>query len=296
MTESKVTNKAKKDKSKKQKEDLKKPPTARVRGEAKFPFLKLPAEIRNMIYREVLVDEDYATRFHANISKRDGRSIVSRHYRARPGPPDRDDLPGQTKGSVSKASHSYKPFPFISQRGSEFSVHVFQVCQQLNAEAAPIFYSNNLFNFEGVPDLYAFLMHFQHRLPLVTKIGLSCLSSNYKTYRGAAHIWKMPLHAVFPLLVHAGNLEALYMHVPVWQSFGGRAHIAAMTFFRQGHAWLHALALRNKMKKKSMLEVLDVIKLPEAISGASEYGKWQVETAGHVAFRNELAGRLAVGK
>jgi len=73
----------------------KKQPTAAVPIDAHvdttiFPFLRLPGEIRNMIYRYALVDTEYSVRFEAKLSKRDGRCIVKRMYRARPGPPDRD--------------------------------------------------------------------------------------------------------------------------------------------------------------------------------------------------------------
>lgn len=52
-----------------------------------------------MIYCYALTDTEYSIRFEANISKRDGRCIVNRLYRAVDGPPDRDDLPSQTNRS-----------------------------------------------------------------------------------------------------------------------------------------------------------------------------------------------------
>jgi hypothetical protein len=44
-----------------------------------FPFLKLPGEIRNMIYKYCLVDADYSVRLEACVSKRDGRCKSSTH-------------------------------------------------------------------------------------------------------------------------------------------------------------------------------------------------------------------------
>ncbi|EAT85738.2 hypothetical protein SNOG_07087 [Parastagonospora nodorum SN15] len=218
------------------------------------------------------------------VSSRDGHSIVTRLSRARPGAPDRDDIPGQSKGSITLASNSYKPC--ISN--FDLGVNIFLANRQINAESSPIFYSANLFNFEGVPDLYAFLCHFQHRLSLMRKLGLTSVTSNPKTFRGALHVQGMPLHSVFPLLASAINLEAVYMHAPVWQSLGGRADIAARAFFQMGWTWMLACALA----KGNKLGALDVIKLPEVTSELDQYGKWQVERAGQALFRSELAGRL----
>ncbi|KAH4341493.1 hypothetical protein HBH98_178920 [Parastagonospora nodorum] len=280
-------NKAKREEIKMQKQkkaELKKRPLVSVFNESIFPLLELPAEIRNMIYHHLLVDNAYAIRFQATVSSRDGHSIVTRLSRARPGAPDRDDIPGQSKGSITLASNSYKPC--ISN--FDLGVNIFLANRQINAESSPIFYSANLFNFEGVPDLYAFLCHFQHRLSLMRKLGLTSVTSNPKTFRGALHVQGMPLHSVFPLLASAINLEAVYMHAPVWQSLGGRADIAARAFFQMGWTWMLACALA----KGNKLGALDVIKLPEVTSELDQYGKWQVERAGQALFRSELAGRL----
>jgi hypothetical protein len=267
---------AKKGKSSKTKTPLQRDTSAQAVDETTFPFLELLGEIRNMIYHYILVDTEYSVRFRADVSKRDGCSIPSRLYRVRPGPPDRDDLSGQTKGSISKASHSYKLFSDLRQSG--LSVNVLQVNRQIHAEAVFNFYSKNLFVFEGVPDMCAFLMHFQHRLPMMRRLGLASLHSNRKTYQGAAHLKKMPLESIFPYLAQAVNLEALYLHTPIWQSLGGRRpHNAARWIFQLGHCWMQAPAL---VEKKGKLAVLDTIRLPKALRRSDQYGKWQVEVAG----------------
>lgn len=270
---------------KQKKAELKKRPLVPVSNGSIFSFLELPAEIRNMIYHHLLVDHAYTIRFQATVSSRDGRSIVTRLSRARPRGPDRDDIPGQTKGSITLASNSYKPC--ISN--FDLGINIFLANQQINAESSPIFYSANMFNFEGVPDLYAFLCHFQHRLPLISKLGLSSVTSNRNKFHGALYVQNMRLYSVFPLLASAVNLEALYMHAPVWQSLGGRADIASRSFFQMGWTWMHACALA----KGNKLAALDVVKLPDITSELDQYGKWQVEKAGQALFRRELAGYLA---
>lgn len=262
---------------KQKKAEVKKRPVVPVFNGSFFPFLELPAEIRNMIYHHLLVDKDFAICFQATVSSRDSRSIVTRLSRAHPGAPDRDDIPGQTKGSITLPSNLYKPC--ISN--FDLGINTFLVNRQINAESSAIFYSANMFNFEGVPDLYAFLCHFQHRLPLISKLVLSSVTSNSKTFRGALYLQRMPLHSVFPLLASAVNLDALYMHTPVWQSLGGRADIAARAFFQMGWTWMHACALA----KGNKLGALDIIKLPEVTSELDQYGKWQIERARQAVLR-----------
>lgn len=286
--ETETAGSTKKRKTKKQTQaDLAKLLAAPLLDETTFPFLELPGEIRNVIYRYALVDAEYSVRFESHISKHDGGSISVRTYRARPGPPDRDDIPGQTRGSIYKPCHSYKPSSTTPQ--SRLSVNILQACRQINWEAASFFYGENMFSFEAVPHLYAFLVHFSERLPLITKLGIACLYESSRTWRGAAHLIRMPLHFVFPLLAPAVNLEALYLHTTIWQSMGGRPHIAAKCFFSQAECWMRTLGIQ----KGNKLEVLDVIKLPEVSSEGSEYGKWQIEETGQTEFRNELAGKLA---
>jgi hypothetical protein len=277
----------KKRKTKKQtKADLATLLAAPLLDEMTFPFLELPTEIRNIIYRYALVDSEYSVRFEANISKRDGGPIVTRTYRARPGPPDRDDLPGQTRGSIYKPCNSYKPASTTAQ--SSLSVNILQACRQINMEASAMFYSNNMFSFEAVPHLYVFLMHFSERLPLITKLGVASQYVHHGNWRGAAHLSEIPLHFVFPLLASAVNLEALYLHTTIWQSMGGRPHIAARTFFSRAECWMKKLGTR----KGNKLEVLNVFKLPEVSSQGSDYGKWHIQEIGQTEFKNELAGKL----
>lgn len=259
--------------------------------ETTFPFLQLPGEIRNIIYTYALVDTSYSIRLEANISKRDGRCIVRRLYRARPSDPDRDDLPGQTKGSITKPSHSFKEEdPVRRSSQSSFGVNMFQVCRQINVEAAPIFYGKNLFAFEAVPHMYAFLVHFHHRLPLMRKLGLASMTANPTIYRGPQFMASMPLSTVFPLLANAVNLEALYLSVSVLQLLSGRGYIAARTLFQQGFSWMFAL----RLKSGDRLAVLDVIKLPalSATASGSAGPRWAVDAGKQGEFTRELAGRL----
>ncbi|KAH7414508.1 hypothetical protein DE146DRAFT_38159 [Phaeosphaeria sp. MPI-PUGE-AT-0046c] len=285
-----------------------KPRTTSVRepDTTTFPFLKLPGEVRNMIYAYVLIDPDYAIRFEANTSPRDSRSIVRRLYRAAKGPPDRDDLPAQAKGSVTKACRSYKSSSMSEQQKNApgvlgrfksipsfpqayFATALLQTCRQIDSEAAPIFYGANMFAFEAVPHMYAFLTHFQPRLPLVRKLGVASVSlSLLENWRGPPHLAQEPLHNIFPLLAQATTLEALYFNWPILMGLARRPQPAAKALFEQGHVWMHALG----KAKGNALAVLDVLKMPVERSGQAP--KWCTDEEGQAEFRDELAGRLTV--
>lgn len=267
-----------------------------------FPFLDLPGEVRNMIYAYVLVDPEYAIRFEANTSPRDSRSVVSRLYRATRGPPDRDDLPSQTKGSITKLYRSYKstqikvtpgvvtrykPVPSFPQ--AQFVLALLQTCRQIESEAAAIFYGANMFVMEAVPHMYAFLVHFQPRLPLVRKLGMSAMHVGDTTlWRGLPHLVRQPIHDVFPLLALATNLEACYLNIPVLMGLARHPAPAAKALFEQGHMWMHALGIA----KGNALAVLDVLKMPAERRGQAL--KWCTDEEGQTEFRDELAGRLTV--
>jgi hypothetical protein len=261
------------------------------RDSTTFLFLRLPGEIRNMIYQYLFVDDNYSIRFEANISKRDGRGIVHRLYRARHGPPDRDDLPGQTKGSIAKPAQSYRRLKDLRDRRtcSIFSVAMIRVCRTINDEAASVFYGSNIFVFESVPNCYAFLTHFQHRLPLFRKLGVAgfglashCAGPDFLKGTTLAHIW--------PLLASASRLEALYLHTWIWQSFSNKARVAAEAFFLQANGWMHALAAR----RADRLAVLRVVKLPLVAANATVAPKWSTNAVAQAEFRNVLSGRLTV--
>ncbi|KAF2833215.1 hypothetical protein CC86DRAFT_414959 [Ophiobolus disseminans] len=287
--EKNMTTPKKKRKTKKQPAMDAAPPAPHV-DTTTFPFLELSGEIRNMIYHYALTNLDYSIRFEATISKRDGRCILARLYRARPGPPDRDDLPGQARGSITKASHSYKQIDAFRHPQSRFAINLLETCHQINSEAASYFYGENMFVFEAVPHLYAFLVHFHYRLPLIKTLGLASPAVNKGTYRGPQYLAQMPLNTIFPALAYATNLEALYLNVSVLQMLSGRGHIAARSLFQQGFVWMHALGLSGANR----LRVLDVVKLP-AVVGGGNGPRWASHAGEQAEFRKELAGALAMG-
>jgi hypothetical protein len=247
-----------------------------------------------MIYEYTLVDTSYTIRFGVRTSERDDRYIVHRLYRTRRGPADRDDLPEQTKGSITKSSKSYRLSPTFPQFA--FGVNILQACRQTNAEAASIFYGSNMFGVESAPHLYAFLTHFQRRLPLVKRLGMSRMHPitpkdsvlmNPVSSLPKELVWKGLRH-VFPLLVRAENLEALYFHVLVLQSLSSMPVSAANELFDFGF-WKMATLAKTKADDSA---VLGILKLPAVSDKALMWPKWSKDQTGQDAFMNELARLL----
>ncbi|KAF2030161.1 hypothetical protein EK21DRAFT_112268 [Setomelanomma holmii] len=254
-----------------------------------FPFLKLPGEIRNMIYTYLLVDQDHPIRSEAWISKRDWRGIVKRLFQARPGDADRDDLPGQQKGSITKTSASYKRFDGARRVPKQmiFAVHLLLICRQINNEAGSIFFGNNLFTFEAPAHLYTFLLHFNQRLPLVRKLGLAHYGMLPQTLPPAS-MMHTQLNPFFAILATAVNLEALYLNIPIFQSLSSKALLAAEHLFGSAHVWMDALAVKHSNR----LAVLNVLKLSPISTRVFAMTKWSVSKDGQEEFRVALAAKL----
>ncbi|KAF1837218.1 hypothetical protein BDW02DRAFT_566271 [Decorospora gaudefroyi] len=216
--------------------------TPRHQDQAIFPFLKLPAEIRNMIYRYTLVDDEYSVSLEAGTNEWDGRCIVRRLYRCHSGPPDRDDLSNVRRPSLRKASSSFTHLKRFRQ--FDLGVKLLQTCRQVNREATRIFYGMNMFVFPSVQHLYAFPQHFMRRLSLVRKIGLANAHSNSPCRIIDRQVVENgDLHAMFPLIMHATNLEALYMNTSTYQSLS-KKRCAAIRLNQKAHVWLQAMVDR----------------------------------------------------
>jgi hypothetical protein len=166
-----------------------------------------------------------------------------------------------------------------------------QTCQQINCEAASIFYGMNVFVFEAVPHLYAFLSHFAPRLPLVRKLGIASIPPRAgrlpydRSY--PENISHMTLNNVFPLLAYATSLEVLYMNTSIYQSLSSRATLAARRFYHCANVWLWAMVLCKR-------DPLSIIRLPapKPLKGASK--QWSTSKKGQDEFLAELAARLVV--
>ncbi|CAO2650423.1 Nn.00g017150.m01.CDS01 [Neocucurbitaria sp. VM-36] len=259
-------------------------------NELAFPFLQLPGEIRNMIYECTLVDHHYSIRIEVIVSNCDRRYILRRLYRARPGPPDRDDLPNQQRPSLNKAYNSWKQEETFRQ--FSFARTLLQTCHQINEEAAPFFYGNNIFLSYAVPRLYAFLEQCSHRLPLLRKLGFAPTVDHrsFKTsFQGpkSLHDKKYPYLSVFPLLTGAMTIEKLYIHASVWKSLSRLPHRAAKEFFMKAYDWLVATWVRER-------DPLTVLELPAITAKRLKCPHWSTSKQGQDDFLTELSRLMKI--
>jgi hypothetical protein len=154
----------------------------------------------------------------------------------------------------------------------------------------------NVFTFEAVPHLYAFLGHFAHRLPLVRKLGVASIAvrSAYVLYTHEAiqPISSMTLINIFPLLTNATNLEVFYMNASIYQSFSSKADLAAKSFYDKAHWWLWAMVLYKR-------DPLEILRMPKLKTKKGDNGQWvnkqwSTTKKGQDEFLAELAIRLVV--
>ncbi len=165
----------------------------------------------------------------------------------------------------------------------------------MNYEAAPFFYGKNLFIFEATCHLYAFLRHFEHRVPYLRTIGLKSVGPFGVTVQDAKVSWaqksqhkvlrpllSVKMNMVLPLLNPALNLEAVYLSAGVLQSLSDHAGGAAYIFYRQAREWLRALKARGK-------NPFDVIKLPKTKPKKRCKLHWSTSKAGQEKFLAAVA-------
>jgi hypothetical protein len=155
---------------------------------------------------------------------------------------------------------------------------------------------DEIFVFEAVPQLYAFLSHFTHRLPLVQKLGVASMSA--RTGGAVTHIESrlfiahMTLGHIFPLFTQATSLEALYMNTSIYQSFSSKASLAAKNFYDKTNSWLWAMVLHKRDPSK-------ILQMPKSkMKGLNgQYWKnkqWSTSRKGQDEFLAELGARLVV--
>jgi hypothetical protein len=168
-----------------------------------------------------------------------------------------------------------------------------QTCQQINAEAAPLFYGMNVFVFEAVPHLYAFLNHLGPRLPLVRQLGVASIYArpNFGNFEpaGVKLISHITWDHMFPLLAHATNLEVLYMNTCIYQSFSSKPDLAARHFYHRAGVWLWAMVLSKR-------DLLSIMRLPGLKENKVGNKQWVTTQKGQDEFLAELKRRLVLGQ
>ncbi|KAF2131407.1 hypothetical protein P153DRAFT_394749 [Dothidotthia symphoricarpi CBS 119687] len=259
------------------------PVTAEHTDNSTFPFLKLPGEIRNMVYELLLVDQNFSLRFEARGQT--GQSGVRRLYLKYPGPPDRDDLPGRQQGSLRKHCTSFETYRYEwRSKHFEFIVKTFSICHQINNEAGSVFYGKNLFVFGETFHLYMFLLHFSQRLRLIQHIGIVRWNPHVRSLNLQPSAYVNVEYVTFSLLANATNLKSFYTSPAIFKSLSTKPEPAARYLFQFVQNWLVPLALR----KKNKLAAVSVLKMPALSTKNLKRPKWPVTKQGQDEFLAEL--------
>ncbi|OAL50706.1 hypothetical protein IQ07DRAFT_680065 [Pyrenochaeta sp. DS3sAY3a] len=254
----------------------------------KFRFLDLPAEIRVMVYEYLLIDTENVIKVEAVASRPDGCLSIRRLYRANPTPPDRDDLPGQFKGSLSKPVGSWGEYP--SKKIFIILTSLLLTCRLVEEEASAVLYGQNMFVFGSMTDLFVFLSECPRRTPLLKRIGLlqwpgkdSAAVMPLRKYPPKVCKPRFDTYATFSMLARAERLEQLYLRPSSLHSLGKQAPaVAAAAFFRQASPWMRELGLRKK-------KAGDIIKFPLPNPNKMTTLVWANNVHGQAQFCRELA-------
>ncbi|KAF2445144.1 hypothetical protein P171DRAFT_485210 [Karstenula rhodostoma CBS 690.94] len=193
--------------------------TNKQKDESSFPFLKLPGEIRNMIYQHALT----AANNHIDI------------HRAR------DEETSALTKPVRMSSGSRK------NTSKDIALHLLRVNKQIREEATPLLYSQNNFNFRNARDLSSFLgRHALHVRDLSRIVVWDSLDLRGNVI--AAQYMEM----AFSLLVFAENLESLELTVDLYGKTDDQIRSAVGSFYRMARNWLQAVGIRKGDKLAAM--------------------------------------------
>ncbi|QDS71414.1 hypothetical protein FKW77_003286 [Venturia effusa] len=206
----------------------------KIRDDRPFPFLKLPAELRNRIY-------DLALTFPKRVTLTSG---IRKHSRR-------------------QSAYRVLSRDFMQDRGV-LNPSILRVNKQIYHEAMPVFYNQPL-EFVDAVALYSFLAQIgQDAIPLIRQIRIERVSI----------LKEQTTHPAFTILAYATNLEALSIgyliaNHAVRNPYRGSPHthspLAAQPFFQVAHVWFEQM---DKNKTKGGKDWRDVFVLDEATKSA----------------------------
>ncbi|KAK7192046.1 hypothetical protein PSPO01_01618 [Paraphaeosphaeria sporulosa] len=217
-----------------------------------FPFLRLPAEIRNEIYSYCL--HDPAGIYLFSTTQKFRRTVCRGSERSFLGPAADPPLPRSSMqlddGNFSddeKARTFHRDPPCDSFR--PFAPALLAVCKQINIEARPILYAHQFF-VEDTLALHSFLVDLGPRAAGYLK---NITLGEWGFGRG---VHKAYNHACFTALSAATNLERFTFHGILSWSQAPKA--GATIFYRDAFPWLEAVGAA-KGKTDAALDIIDIM-------------------------------------
>ncbi|KAF2627379.1 hypothetical protein BU25DRAFT_341505, partial [Macroventuria anomochaeta] len=233
-----------------------------------FPFLQLPAEIRNMIYNYALTDPS-GIKFVA--VQRNKRRCVER-------------VSNKTFDSVGTGSYyqSHRINDDADEQPTSLVPSLLAVNKQIHQEGCDILYGNELV-FADTIALYAFMIN------LGPGSALHLKTMRLKGW-GFGRTSKAYNNACFAVLIWATNIEKFYIDANIgWYR---QPKNAAQQIYRNAFPWLEAVG-HAKGKFDAALDVLDIA--DESLA-RGYYGKSQDTSDAHrrKMFNDELSRNLGL--
>lgn len=214
-----------------------------------FPFFKLPAELRNMIYHYSLVD----TNGIYLVSKSKAyRRVVKRRLL-----PEYSYPPVQP---ADGASPSERP-PANQFLNNYLTPQLLCASRQVYDEAAPMLYTQNALFVEDTTCLHTLLAQTGRERARIADVTIQAWGAGRGVHNAMNHV-------AFMMLADAVGLRRL--HLDCVAGWWATADKAALQFYRDAHYWLEAAGARAG----DMAAGVDVISLPEPREESSAESNW----------------------
>lgn len=208
--------------------------TIKRRRKVPFPFLKLPAEIRNMIYGYCLVDKQHSISIGIKREKARRRLIK---------PGDFTSQHGSAALEVLKTSTAHVKGALQWRLNTQLCVQLLRVNKQISNEATTILYAQNLLSFLDPTSM----LYFLDQIGDTNMLAIRRISLLFWDVR----VPVVTKYRAFVKLIGAVNLESLALEGGCLYSMTrySNSYPDAMHFYQMAQPWLWAVAGRTGSKE-----------------------------------------------
>lgn len=148
------------------------------RPKGRFPFLKLPGELRNKIYAYVIKKKHYAIEWVCDNNKSKSLTHWIREARGMPGPYLKLTPENAVRRRALDTAKGRTPQRLPDEYFGRTDVAILLVCKQMHEEASSVLYSECTFAFHGIRALD----HFLDCLQPAAKASISQIFIKYRAY------------------------------------------------------------------------------------------------------------------
>ncbi|KAL9631800.1 MAG: hypothetical protein Q9204_004065 [Flavoplaca sp. TL-2023a] len=215
-----------------------------------FPFMSLPAEIKNMIYKYALTSE-YEIPLVFKVKG-------YRHTVTLGDPTTFQDFRRRTYREDFDGPSCYRNFPLAQILRPSFAPSIIALNHETHTQAQPILYSYNAFALEDPKALLAFCANIGPKnCAMLQEVNLK--------HFGKTVVRRALCYPAFAALASAVNLQFLNLDCSIRR---GDPVLTARQFFRDGHNWLEAVGANEGRRDAAV----DRIQLGPENFARSRYG------------------------